>query len=212
MVVCGECGRFACYTGELEKAPENCPMKDDRFRALYKASKELYLREGKVRSIALNSARVEASGYGKWTRLEETMEFAKRCNFKKIGLAFCIGLRNEAKTLTSILKRNGFEVVSVVCKTGSVPKEEVGLEKHERIRPDAYEALCNPVAQAMLLNEEGTELNIIFGLCVGHDSLFIMHSKAPVTCLAVKDRVLAHNPMGAIYTYHSYYKSKLVKS
>lgn len=210
MVVCGECNRFACYTGELEKAPKNCPMRDHKLRSVYEASRELYLKEDMVRNLALNSARVEAFGYGKWTRLEEIMEFAKRCNFKKIGLAFCIGLRREAKILIDILKKNGFEVISVVCKTGSVPKEEIGLEEHEKVRPNQYEALCNPIAQAMLLNESETDLNIIFGLCVGHDSLFIMHSKAPVTCLAVKDRVLAHNPMGAIYTYHNYYKNKLL--
>ena len=29
---------------------------------------------------------------------------------------------------------------------------------------------------------------------------FIKHSKAPVTVLAVKDRVLAHNPLGVLYT------------
>jgi len=46
-------------------------------------------------------------------------------------------------------------------------------------------------------------------LCVGHDSLFIKYSEAPITILAVKDRVLAHNPLGAIYQAESYYKNKL---
>ena len=32
---------------------------------------------------------------------------------------------------------------------------------------------------------------------MGHDILFTKHSKAPVTTLAVKDRVLTHNPLGA---------------
>ena len=36
--------------------------------------------------------------------------------------------------------------------------------------------------------EDDTELNIVIGLCVGHDSLFISHSKAPCTVLATKDR------------------------
>lgn len=83
------------------------------------------------------------------------------------------------------------------------------MKEHEKVRPGRYEVICNPIAQAMLLNKEKTDLNIIFGLCVGHDTLFIMHSEAPVTCLAVKDRVLAHNPMGAIYTSYHYYRRKL---
>lgn len=211
MVVCGECNRFACYKGEIEKAPRNCPMRDEKYKSVYDEARKMYLEEGKVRDLALNSARVEACGYGKWTRIEETIEFAKKCNFKKIGLAFCIGLRNEAKILNEIFKKSGFEVVSVVCKTGSVPKESVGLQNYEKVRPNEYEVICNPVAQAMLLNREGTEFNVILGLCVGHDSLFIMHSKAPVTCLAVKDRVLAHNTLGAIYAFN-YYKDKLIKN
>ena len=59
---------------------------------------------------------------------------------------------------------------------------------------------CNPVLQAQLLNEAGTELNIVMGLCVGHDSLFYKHAKAVTTTLVVKDRVLVHNPVMALYT------------
>jgi len=94
-------------------------------------------------------------------------------------------------------------------KSGSIPKERLGLKDSEKVKPGRYEVICNPIAQAMLLNKENTDLNIILGLCVGHDTLFIMYSKAPVTCLAVKDRVLAHNPLGAIYTSYHYYKKKL---
>jgi uncharacterized metal-binding protein len=71
--------------------------------------------------------------------------------------------------------------------------------------------MCNPIGQALLLNNENTDLNIILGLCVGHDSLFIKYSNAPVTVFAVKDRVLAHNPLGALYLADSYYKDRLFK-
>lgn len=79
------------------------------------------------------------------------MDFANRCGFKNLGIAFCIGLSNEANT----------------------------------------------------------DLNILLGLCVGHDSLFIKYSKAPITVFAVKERVLVHNPLGAIYQVGSYYKDNL---
>jgi uncharacterized metal-binding protein len=43
-------------------------------------------------------------------------------------------------------------------------------------------------------------MNLVVGLCVGHDMLFTKRSEAPVTTFVVKDRVLAHNPVGAIYS------------
>lgn len=67
--------------------------------------------------------------------------------------------------------------------------------------------MCNPITQAYLLNEEKTEFNILLGLCVGHDSLFLKNAEAPCTVLAVKDRLLGHNPLAAIYTAESYYRA-----
>jgi uncharacterized metal-binding protein len=69
--------------------------------------------------------------------------------------------------------------------------------------------MCNPIGQAKFLNKAKTDLNILLGLCVGHDSLFIKYSEAPITVFAAKDRVLAHNPLSAIYQSESYYKDKL---
>jgi len=208
MVRCTDCGKLACYSGNLEELPETefCPM-HIHGDVLSKARKQYQNQTN--RRVSQESARVEATGYCEWTRVQETMEFAERLGIKKLGIAYCIGLRREARTLAEIYKENGFEVSSVCCKTGSIPKEEIGLTDDEKIRPGNYEAVCNPIAQAMILNAEGTGLNVIMGLCVGHDSLFIKHSEALVTCLVAKDRVLAHNPIGAIYTSQSYYNKKL---
>ncbi|HOL16650.1 MAG TPA: DUF1847 domain-containing protein [Bacillota bacterium] len=164
-------------------------------------AREEYLKP-EVLQIAQNAARVEQEGYCRWTRVEEIMVFARKAGYKKIGLAFCVGLRREAALFNRILNDNGFETVSVACKTGSVPKEFLGLTEEEKLKPGQFEAMCHPVAQAELLNEQNTDLNVILGLCVGHDTLFIRYAKAPVTVLAVKDRVLAHNPLGALYARH----------
>jgi uncharacterized metal-binding protein len=145
----------------------------------------------------------------KWTRVEDTMEFARRMNFVRLGIACCVGLAEEGKVLTDILESNGFEVTFVFCKTGGVPKEELKLKESEKVRPGTFEPICNPVAQALIMNKAKTELNLIVGLCVGHDSTFIKYSKAPVTVLVAKDRVLCHNPAGALYTARGYYKNKL---
>jgi uncharacterized metal-binding protein len=101
------------------------------------------------------------------------------------------------------------EPYTVVCKVGSVDKREIGITEEARLQKDAYEAMCNPVLQARLLNAQQTELNVLIGLCVGHDSLFIKHSAAPVTTLIVKDRVLCHNPVAALYASNTYYKRLL---
>ncbi len=138
-------------------------------------------------------------------RIQEIIEFAKKMDFKRLGIAFCLGFSKEAEILTKILENNGFEVVSVVCKVGGKDKELLGLKDHEKIRIGEYESMCNPIAQAKVLNEAETDFNIMLGLCVGHDSLFIKFSEAMTTVFAVKDRLLGHNPLAAIYTSHSYY-------
>lgn len=139
------------------------------------------------------------------TRVEEVCEFTNRMGYKRLGIAFCSGLIYEAKILNNILTARGFEVVSVMCKAGAVPKEKIGIKDSEKIVPGTYETMCNPIAQAKFLNSAGTEFNIVMGLCVGHDSLFLKHIEAYTTVLVVKDRVMGHNPIAALYTSGSYY-------
>jgi len=139
-------------------------------------------------------------------RIEEIVELAGRMKYKCLGLAFCAGLVNEAKIVGKVLESKGFAVVSAICKVGRVPKETIGIREEEKIAIGKFETMCNPVLQAMILNEAKTELNILLGLCVGHDSVFIRYGEAPCTVLAVKDRVLGHNPLAAVYCYDSYYR------
>jgi len=140
------------------------------------------------------------------TRVVEVCEFAKRMQYRKLGLAFCIGLAREAGTVTDILEGHGFQVVSTACKAGRTPKSRIGVGDEDQIYRGMEEAMCNPVYQAELMNRERTQFNILLGLCVGHDSLFFKYAKAPVTVLAVKDRVTGHNPLAAIYLSESYYR------
>ena len=126
--------------------------------------------------------------------------------YKRLGLVFCIGLANEASVVDEIFRTHGFEVVSVVCKAGRTSKEIIGIEEKDKIFQGTDEAMCNPIFQARLLNHEKTEFNILLGLCVGHDSLFLKYAEAPNTVLAVKDRVTGHNPLAAIYLSQSYYQ------
>jgi uncharacterized metal-binding protein len=138
-------------------------------------------------------------------RIQEICEFARKMGYSRLGLAFCAGLASEAGIVDQILKNHGFETVSVVCKTGAVPKEEIGVRDDQKIHIGEHESMCNPILQAMLLNDAVTDFNVVLGLCVGHDSLFFKYAKAPSTVLAVKDRVTGHNPLACIYTSGSYY-------
>lgn len=156
--------------------------------------------EGDLESMKV-SAQIESKYYMQKTRLEEILLYCQMMGYKRLGIAFCVGLGDEANVVHRILSKD-FEVYSVCCKVCGINKAEYGLDKI----CDGFEATCNPFGQSMLLNEKETELNVVIGLCVGHDILFNKHSDAPVTTFAVKDRVLAHNPLGAIYS--NYYLKK----
>ena len=144
-------------------------------------------------------------------RVQEICEFAQKMGYRKLGIAFCGGLHSEALSLTQILEAQGFEVISVTCKAGGTPKEQIRIKDEEKIRVGEFESMCSPIAQGMILNAEKTDFNILVGLCVGHDSLFLKYSKAYCTVLVAKDRVLSHNPCAALYTTGSYYARMLRK-
>ncbi len=134
-----------------------------------------------------------------WTRVEEVMEYARQREMKRLGIATCYMLMPESKLLSDILESNGFEVVSVTCLCGEVNPHDMGLPGN---------ISCNPILQAEVLDQEKTELNIMVGLCVGHDILFLRHSKAETTPLVVKDRAMGHNPIAALYLSKSFYKDR----
>lgn len=196
------------------KAPSNCPS--TRSADLITESLEV-LKDPQVREFARQASIQEGEGYGDRDkgyahvkpikpRIQETIEFAQKMKFKKIGLAFCLGLRKEAEIIHKIFSDNGFETVSVMCKAGGVSKEELNILREQQINPKDFEAMCNPILQALTLNSHQTDMNVVFGLCVGHDALFLRYAEAYNTVLASKDRLLAHNPLAAIYQYDSYYR------
>ena len=202
---CIDCGILHCRLMEHE-FPEFCPTLEmtDEF---IDSAMELY--EDPLNSkITIAAAEVEAEFYCQITRIEEIMEFSRKIGAKKLGIATCIGLMKEARTAAKIFRHNGFEVVGLSCKAGVQKKVDVGIDP----KCNALgENMCNPILQAKYLNEQGTDLNVVIGLCVGHDSLFYKYAEAPCTTLVTKDRVLGHNPAVALYQADAYYKKKLFK-
>jgi len=204
---CANCKVIACCTTNRLNGPGNCPTKNHQ--DLNESAMKLYHEDPQVRDMIIASVKTSSAGAQKWTRVEATMDFARQMGYQKLGIATCIALRFEAAMLEKILEANGFEVATVCCKYGGNPKESIGVIDKEQTYsiPAAgiYDPSCNPVGQALILNEEKTDLNLLVGLCVGHDTLFTMHSKAPVTTFMVKDVRLYHNPAGALYGVNSIY-------
>ena len=199
--LCSYCARKKCYAGDLSQSPDFCPSKTQP-EALERARAKL--AEPENQRMAQDVARTWKN-YGRLTRVEETLEYARHRGFKKLGVAFCVGLAQEAELFTNILINEGFEVAAACCMCGALSSDDVNLPEEDKIVPQGRQPMCNPVGQAEVLGAAGVELNVLIGLCVGDDTLFIKHSEAPVTVLAVKDRVLAHNPLAALYTSRTIY-------
>ncbi len=206
-----------CYSKSFLEGPSNCPTKT-RQEVIQQALAEYNKPE--VREFARQASIQEFECYmnlpegmtPRNPRVEEIAQFAKKMGYKKLGIASCIGLRHEAETLTTILENRGFDVVSICCKAGAIPKERIGITENQKIKgPGSFESMCNPITQAELLNNEGVEFNILVGLCVGHDSLFFKYAHAPVTVLVTKDRVFGHNPVMGLYQAGAYYRKLMRK-
>lgn len=167
----------------------------------------VYRRDPETRRIALASTEANSSIQ---TRTEDIIRLAEAMGVKKLGIATCVGLLGESRTLTKILRKRGFDVFGVCCKVAGTKKSCVGITDEQLSTFKTGSIMCNPIMQAKLLNRENTELNIVMGLCVGHDSLFLKYAEAPCVSLVVKDRVLGNNPAAALYTTSSFY-SKLLE-
>ncbi len=138
-------------------------------------------------------------------RLSELVYFCLEMNYRRIGIAFCVELQEPTEILVGALKRF-FQVFAVGCKVGGHRLDEPP-DMSGGQGPALFSGIaCNPLGQARVLNRQGCDLNVLVGLCVGTDSVFVRASEAPVTTFIVKDRSLAHNPIGALYS--EYYLSE----
>lgn len=222
--ICAKCTSAVCYpvidaaeVPSLAEAPPFCPMRlfpdviDRAMREYDRAEVQEFARLASVQEFECYE-RTEEGLRTKFPRIEELTQFAGKCGYRRLGIAFCLGLRNEARILTDILENKGFEVISVCCKCGATAKERIGIEPEQKIGgPDLWESMCNPIVQAEVLNAEKVDLAVMLGLCIGHDTLLIKYCRVPITVLAVKDRVTGHNPLAALYLSQSPYYRRLLR-
>ena len=201
---CGDCGVTNCNSMD-SKYPDFC-LTTHMDESVKDAAMAIYENETN-RKIMMTAADIEHEFYCQYTRLEETIEFAKRMGVKKIGIATCVGLIRETRMVTKILRHHGFEVYGTCCKVGAVKKVDMGIPA--ACAESTGKNACNPIMQAKLLNQAGTDLNVLMGLCVGHDSLFYKYCEGLCTTLFTKDRILAHNAAAIFSQANGYYKKKL---
>ena len=196
-IQCHQCKNNECLQHYPNGIPEYCQAQ--RFPEIIEESKRQYLEPGNG-ELHLAAAKVLKKGGYDWSRVQQCIEFARELGVKKVGLAVCVGLIREGREFARFLERAGFEVITVACMIGGLRSEETGIPEEW---VNLLDISCNPIAQAEIMNREGAELNFIYGLCVGHDTIFIRHSKAPVTYVVVKDMVTGNNPSAVLLSpYH----------
>ncbi|MDY7019217.1 MAG: DUF1847 domain-containing protein, partial [Chloroflexota bacterium] len=147
--MCARCAKVLCQpsiradeTPSLDEAPPFCPMKlypeliDKAVSEYDKPEVKEFARLASLQEFECYE-RTEDGIRTKIPRIEELIQFADKCGYRKLGVAFCGGLKNEAGMLTDILENKGFEVVSVCCKLGATAKDRIGIKPEQKIRgPD----------------------------------------------------------------------------
>jgi uncharacterized metal-binding protein len=214
---CSRCPSLACWPlkGEdaLKLAPPQCATKN--YPDIVEKAKEIYMNDPEEKKLQIAGSILEGLSSQtppggreinmKYTRLEELAMFCHIMGYKKVGIAHCIGMIGEARATSDYLRQRGIKTYQLCCKTGAIEKTEIGIAEEDKVRPMTFETICNNIAQALIFNEIGTDLNLIVGLCLGHDIAFTRHSKAPVTTLVVKDRRTGHAPAVPMYEGYSPY-------
>jgi uncharacterized metal-binding protein len=205
---CAKCTILRCGdTEKNKKVPTSCPT--EKYPDIVKETKEKYILpenqaviQGWLRLMSKILDPEKVREKYSWTRVDEIMEYAKIRGMTRLGIATCYSLMPEARFLSDILESNGFDFVSVSCLCGELNPQDMGMPGN---------IFCNPIMQAEVLNREKTELNIMVGLCVGHDILFLRNCKAETTPLVVKDRALGHNPVAALYLSRGFFKDRFIR-
>ena len=198
---CDQCKSNNCDEGYRDGKPDYCraAVNPD----IVETSRKNYLRPDvakfQLASSSIVKRQKEAGIF--WPRIQESIEFAKELKIRKVGIAICRSMMWQGAEFAKLMKLAGLEPCMVACMAGGASKEEMGIPEEWAV------PACNPLVQAEILNKEGTEFNFIYGLCIGHDTLFIQYSKAPVSVVLVKDRVTVNNPGAVLFSY--YHRNRL---
>ena len=191
------CKKMGCWRGDDEGIPSYC--QGNHYVAEIEKVNKVYA-EPEVVDLYTAACVVGKKNDGYRSRIEEALDFAREMRFYRVGFAACVAFGKELEVIRRLFEQAGIEVFGAGCQIGRSSATDRGLP-HLEAYPD--NSTCNPIAQAEILNKAQTQLNFIIGLCMGHDILFNRYSRAPVSTLIVKDRLLGNNPAAAIYGWHA---------
>lgn len=170
-----------CTSLECRKNNKDCYGIHEKSAAVY--------QDDDINKIALSaSSLIDNDRAGTLTRVEEIIEYCKKMEYQKVGIAFCFGIKIIADKFKELLEQNDITALPVVCSSGAVMERTIDPQKTK----DTIS--CNPAAQALILNKIKPDLVVSIGLCLGHDIIFNTMITVPHTVLIVKDRVLNNNP------------------
>ena len=93
MYTCAQCAVQACGQANPEKLPRNCPMRNENLMG--NALENYQLPEN--RDFYITASELEALGYCQWPRVKETIQLCLRMGYRRVGLAFCRGLRKKPR-------------------------------------------------------------------------------------------------------------------
>lgn len=189
---CATCTTAASFRGDCTRMPEGCPSLT---RPELTKDVSPYLEPDTAHLMRVADAAPFTPERQKRNRVEELIFFAQERGLTRLGVAYCVSMTKEAQALARRLEAEGLHAELACCRVGAVDYDEIALPK---AHPERFASICNPVAQAKLLDEANVELIVQMGLCLGHDLLLQQTAKAPVTTLVVKDRALDHHPIAAL--------------
>jgi uncharacterized metal-binding protein len=176
---CTRCNSKSCRTGE------SCGNeKFDREEVVT----EFHRPENQ--EIIQAAARLVDNGRaGTLSRLDEIIEFIHSMQYQKVGLAYCYGMEREASKFRDIFKKNNIRLTTISCSTGGILQDAINDKSC------IHKVSCNPIGQAMQLNNEQVDFTLIMGICLGHDILLQKNLRMDFTTFLVKDRVHNHHPL-----------------
>lgn len=189
---CAYCTTAASFKGDRARMPKQCPTLT---HAELSTDASTYQEPERAAVMKAADATPFTPERRLRNRVEELVHFATLRGLRRLGVAFCVSMTKEAQALGRLLEDEGLLAELVCCRVGAVDYEVIGLTK---AHPERFAAICNPVAQAKLLNEAKVDLVVNMGLCIGHDLILQEEAEAPVTTLVVKDRALDHHPIAAL--------------
>ncbi len=176
-IQCSSCFKQSCV-GDGHQEKPYCPTY--AHPEIFDEAKKIYAKDSETGFLAKQAAIIESKGYMMWPRLKDTIELARRMEFKKIAVLFCPDLRKEAKKAYRIFTENNFTVVSRVC----------GINKS---KPQLSEAVISE------LNEYSPELIVNAGLCIAFEAEALRLFKVPVTTFIARDKKMNNYPASAVY-------------